>query len=91
MFCGSAAGNVGIRLLLDALVSYMPSPADVPQMTAQRPDGEEVTLSSDPAGPLAAYVWKTIADPYVGKISYFRVFSGTLKADSRVYQPTQRQ
>jgi elongation factor G len=89
VFCGSAAGNVGIRLLLDSLVSYMPSPSDVPQMTAQRPDGEAVTLSSDPTGPLAAYIWKTIADPYVGKISYFRVFSGTLRADSRVYsQPS---
>jgi elongation factor G len=89
VFCGSATGNLGIRLLLDAMVDYMPSPSDVPQMMAQRPDGEEVGLSSDPAGPLAAYVWKTIADPYVGKISYFRVMSGTLKADSRVYsQPS---
>jgi elongation factor G len=84
VFCGSAAGNLGIRLLLDAIVDYLPRPLDVPQMIAQRSDGEEMTLSSDPAGPLAAYIWKTIADPYVGKISYFRVFSGTLKGDSRV-------
>ena len=85
VFCGSAVGNLGIRLLLDALVGYMPSPADAPHVTAQRPDAEEVTVSSNAAGPLAAYIWKTIADPYVGKISYFRVYSGTLKADSRVY------
>jgi elongation factor G len=51
---------------------------------AQRPDGDEVSLMSDSSGPLVAFVWKTIADPYVGKISYFRVFSGTLKADSRL-------
>jgi elongation factor G len=89
VFCGSAVANVGSRLLLDALVSYLPSPVDVPRITIERSDSEEVTVSPDPSGPLAAYVWKTVADPYVGKISYFRVFSGTLKADSRVYsQPS---
>jgi elongation factor G len=85
VFCGSALSNVGPRLLLDALVEYMPSPADTPPATAHRPDGEEVSLIADSTGPLVAYVWKTIADPYVGKISYFRVYSGVLKADSRVH------
>jgi elongation factor G len=85
VFCGSAMANLGIRQLLDSLVAYMPSPADAPQVTALRPDGEGLTLDSDAAGPLVAYLWKTIADPYVGKISYFRIFSGTLKADSRVF------
>jgi elongation factor G len=84
VFCGSAMRNVGTRLLLDALVGYMPSPLDRPEELAQRPDGDEVSLMSDSSGPLVAFVWKTIADPYVGKISYFRVFSGTLKADSRL-------
>jgi elongation factor G len=84
VFCGSAMRNVGTRLLLDALVGYMPSPIDRPEELAQRPDGDEVSLMSDSSGPLVAFVWKTIADPYVGKISYFRVFSGTLKADSRL-------
>jgi elongation factor G len=84
VFCGSALANVGMRQLLDALVDYMPSPADAAPATAQRPDGEEQSLSADPDGPLVAYVWKTIADPFVGKISYYRVFSGTLKTDSRV-------
>jgi elongation factor G len=85
VFCGSALANTGVRMLLDALVDYLPSPTDRPPLTAASPEGTEVTLAADPAGPLVAYVWKTIGDPYVGKISYFRVCSGTLKADSRVY------
>jgi len=85
VFCGSALTNVGVRALLDALVAFMPSPAEAPAYTAQQPDGEAVTLPADPTGPLAVFVFKTVADPYVGKLSYFRVISGTFNSDSRVW------
>jgi elongation factor G len=85
VFCGSAQNNIGIHLLLDAMVAFMPSAAERPAPLAQRPDGDEVVLRPDATGPLAVFVWKTVADPYVGKISYFRVFSGTMRGDSRIY------
>lgn len=85
VFCGSALSNIGIRPLLDALISFMPSPIQRPPFNAKRPDGEEVILTADAAGPLAAFVWKTVADPYVGKLSYFRVISGILRSDMRAY------
>jgi len=85
VFCGSASTNNGIRALMDAVVAYLPGPIDVPGTSAERPNGDAVALSADPSGPLAVYVFKTLADPYVGKISYFRVFSGTFSSDSRVY------
>jgi elongation factor G len=85
VFCGSAVNNIGMRALMNALIAAMPSPADAPAIVAQKPDGTEVTLAPEATGPLAAFVWKTVADPFVGKISYFRVYSGTLRSDSRVY------
>jgi elongation factor G len=85
VFCGSALTNQGVRNLLDAVVAHLPSPADAPAHTAQRPNGDEVSLSADAIGPLAVFVFKTLADPYVGKISYFRVISGITRADSRLY------
>ena len=89
VFCGSAANNVAIRPLMDALVAYMPSPAQRPAVAAKRPNGEEVILSADAAGPVVVFVWKTVADAYVGKISYFRVVSGTFHGDNRVWsQPS---
>lgn len=85
VFCGSALNNIGIRPLLDALVGFMPSPTASPVRVAQTPNGEEVALPADPTGPLAVLVFKTVADPYVGKLSYFRVVSGTFNSDSRVW------
>ncbi len=85
VFCGSALSNIGVRPLMEALISFMPNPTQRPPFKAKRPDGEEVTLTADAAGPLAAFVWKTVADPYVGKISYFRVISGVLRSDMRAY------
>jgi elongation factor G len=84
VFCGSAVNNVGIRPFMDAIVSFIPDPAARP-VVAQRPDGTEETLKADATGPLAAFVFKTVADPYVGKMSYFRVYSGVMRGDSRVY------
>ena len=84
VFVGSATKNIGTRRLLDAMVSFMPSPAEVCVRARNAATGEEVELSADPAGPLVAQVFKTMADPFVGKLTYFRVFSGTLTSDSRV-------
>ncbi|HZP58658.1 MAG TPA: elongation factor G [Dehalococcoidia bacterium] len=84
VFVGSAAKNIGVTAFLDAIVADGPSPADVAPRIA-RADGGEEPLKADPAGPLAALVFKTSADPFVGKLTYLRVVSGTLKADSHVW------
>ena len=85
VFCCSALNNVGVRALMNAVTAFMPAPTNVAPRVAQKPDGQEVLLPADPAGPLAAFVFKTVADPYVGKISYFRVVSGVVRGDMRVY------
>jgi elongation factor G len=84
VFCGSAVNNIGVRTFMDAIAGFLPDPTSR-KVVATRADGEEEELSADATGPLAAFVFKTVADPYVGKISFFRVFSGILTADSRVY------
>ena len=83
----AATGNeLGVAPLLDKFVNLMPSPAERPAVTAEGKKGEEELTASD-SGPLAAYVWKTTADPFVGKQTFFRVYSGTISADSRVWNP----
>ncbi|MGQ9517718.1 MAG: elongation factor G, partial [Anaerolineae bacterium] len=84
VLCGSALKNIGIRALVDAFVDYLPSPAERVIIGKRQSTGEEVELRADPSGPLVARVFKTTADPYVGKLSYFRVLSGTMHSDSRV-------
>jgi len=81
-----AAGGheLGIFPLLNAIVDLMPSPTQRPAVVAQGKDGEEKLECAD-TGPLAAYVWKTTADPFVGKMTYFRVFSGSIQGDARVW------
>lgn len=79
-----ASDQVGISQLLDAFLALMPSPAEAPAVKAQGAKGEEELKASD-AGPLAAYIWKTTADPFVGKITYGRVYSGVLNSDTRVW------
>ncbi|GIW08841.1 MAG: elongation factor G [Dehalococcoidia bacterium] len=81
---GSALANKACSLLLDALVDLAPSPIDRGPFPATV-QGKETELTADPDGPLAALVFKTSADPFVGKLTYFRVYSGTLKADSHVF------
>jgi elongation factor G len=86
VLCGSAAMNVGVVPLMQAIIQLLPSPVQAAPCLAQHlATGDEVKLQGDPAGDLAALVFKTVADPYVGKLSYFRVFSGTLESDSRVH------
>ena len=82
VFCGSAVNQQGLDMLLYNLKVLLPSPADVPTVLAEDAAGEPVEVTCDPAGPLAAYVFKTVADPFVGKLSYVKVASGTLKSDS---------
>ena len=86
VLCGSAAMNIGIQRLMDALVQNAPSPVEASPFPVASPvSGDKVQLRADSAGELAALVFKTMADPYVGKLSFFRVYSGTLESDSRVY------
>ncbi len=84
VFVSAGSAEIGLARLLDAIVDIMPSPVQAPAPTAEGKDGPETLAASD-SGPLAAYVWKTTADPFVGKITYFRVYSGMFTSDSRVW------
>ena len=84
----SATANIGMQTLLDAIVTYVPSPAERP-LHARTPDGEEVDIAMQDAGAAAAFIWKTVADPFAGRITLFRVISGTLKADTSVHNITR--
>ncbi len=85
VFAAAGSAEMGLARLLDALVDIMPSPANVPNVVAQDKAGNPETITPIDSGPLAAYVWKTTADPFVGKITYFRVYSGMISSDSRVW------
>ena len=78
----------GLAPILDAIINLFPSPAEVGPAMAQGKDGDENLLPSD-SGPLAAYVWKTTADPFVGRLTYFRVYSGVMASDGRVWNQTK--
>jgi elongation factor G len=84
VLAGSGTRNIGVRRLLDAVVDYLPSPAERTLTAVHAATQEEVAVKADAAGPLVAQVFKTLADPFVGRLTYFRVFSGTFKSDSRV-------
>ncbi len=89
VFCGSAANNHCVQPLMDAVIEYMPSPADIPATKAAKPGKDEVVeLKAAPDAPLSALVFKTVADPFVGKISLFRIYSGTMKSDSVAFNTT---
>jgi elongation factor G len=88
--CGVATKNLGTTRLLEALVEDLPSPAMRGPVTALDGDGEEIQISPDEDGELVAYVFKTLADPYAGRLNLFRVYSGTLKGDSQVTNVTRR-
>ncbi len=81
---GSATQNIGVKQLLDAVVSFLPDPSGVERKAINEASQEEELLSPNPAGPLVAQVFKTTADPFVGKLTFYRVYSGTLASDSRV-------
>ena len=86
VLCGSATANIGVQPLLQTIVEYLPSPAEVGDIVATNPaTSEEETLTPNELSPLAVLAFKTLADPYVGKLTYFRVYSGLMESDSRVF------
>ena len=89
VFVGSAFKNKGVQPLLDGVVDYLPSPLDVPPVEGKTLDGEEITREADEDGPLAALAFKVQADPHVGKLTYMRVYSGTLRAGSYIMNTTK--
>ena len=85
VLCGSAFKNKGVQLMIDAAVDYLPSPLDVPAIKGTLPDSdEEVERHADDSEPFSALAFKVMTDPYVGKLTFFRVYSGTLQAGSYV-------
>jgi elongation factor G len=92
VLCGSAAMNIGVQPLMRSIIHLLPSPVDAgPYPAKNLATNKEVELACDAAGPLAMLVFKTVADPYVGKLSYFRVYSGTVESDSRVFNGRVRE
>ena len=90
VMCGSALKNKGVQPMLDAVIDYLPSPLDVPPVTGRDPrSGDEAMRPTDASEPFAALAFKIAADPFVGKLAFFRVYSGTLKTGSYVYNSTK--
>ena len=92
MFCGSAYKNKGVQMLLDGVVDYMPSPIDIPAIKGVIPETEEESdRKSSDKEPFSALAFKIVADPYVGKLAFFRVYSGTLSTGSYVFNATKEK
>lgn len=89
VLCGSSFKNKGVQMLLDAIVDYLPAPTDVPDITGTDEDGEEIVRHSSDNEPFAALAFKVMTDPFVGKLTYFRVYSGVLSAGSYVYNSSK--
>ncbi len=91
VLCGSALANIGVQLMLDAVVAYLPAPTDVPEIKGLNPDDETKEESRKPGDnePFCALAFKIATDPFVGKLIFFRVYSGTVKAGSYVYNTSK--
>jgi elongation factor G len=89
VLCAAGTRLIGVPMILDAVVTLLPGPLERPAITATDARGQAVRLEPKADGPLAALVFKTVADPYVGKLSYFRVYSGTLRSDLPVVNATK--
>jgi elongation factor G len=90
VLCGSSFKNKGVQMLLDAVVDYLPSPLDIPPVEGVNPhNGHAVVRNADDDEPFAAIAFKIMSDPFVGKLTYFRVYSGTLRAGSYVYNASK--
>jgi len=87
--CGTAFKNKGVQALLDAVIEYMPSPIQVPDVKGTNDDGEPATRKADDDQPFAALAFKILNDPFVGNLTFFRVYSGTLNSGDTVYVPTK--
>jgi elongation factor G len=92
VMCGSSFKNKGVQLMLDAIVDYLPSPLDLPPVKGVHPDtGAELTRKPSPAEPLAALAFKIATDPFVGKLTFVRVYAGRLTAGTYVYNPNKNE
>ena len=91
VLCGSALKNAGVQRLLDAIVDYLPSPDQVPPPRGVDAEGNAVTRKADDSEPLTALAFKIVTDPYVGRIAYVRIYSGTLNAGESVLNATRRE
>jgi elongation factor G len=90
VLCGSAFKNKGVQTLLDAVVDYMPAPTDVPPIKGVNPDtGEELTRPADDKGPFSALAFKIMTDPFVGQLTFFRVYSGVAESGAHIYNATK--
>ena len=87
--CGTSYRNKGVQKLLDAVLDYMPSPIDIPAIKGVTPDGDEDSRPADDNAPFSALAFKIMTDPYVGKLCFFRVYSGTAKAGDTVYNSSK--
>ncbi len=90
-FCGTALRNKGVQPLLDAVIDYLPSPADIPAVEGADPDDEDIViqLPAEDDAPLSALIFKIVTDPYVGRLAYFRVYSGTLSQGKTLINSTK--
>lgn len=91
VLCGSAYKNKGIQLLLDAVIEYLPSPLDIPPIKGVLEDGTEAERPADDNGPFAALAFKVVADPFVGRLTFFRVYSGHVSSGTYVYNATKEK
>ena len=91
MLCGSAFKNKGVQAMLDAVIEYMPSPADVPPVKGIDDDGGEDTRAGDDEAKFSALAFKILNDPFVGNLTFFRVYSGVLNSGDQVYVPAKEQ
>jgi elongation factor G len=89
VLCGSAYKNKGVQLLLDAVIDYLPSPNEIPHAKATKSDGSVVGVIPDDNAPMAALAFKIAADPFIGRLAYVRIYTGTLKAGSYVINTTK--
>ena len=89
VYCGSGQDNIGVRSLMDGMGKYLPAPSEIEEIARKADTAEPVELVQSETETTAAVVFKTIADPYVGKMSLFRVYSGEVKADSMLYNPNK--
>lgn len=89
VFCAAPTANIGLTPVLDAMLNLLPNPAEAKTVVAKDKNGEDVELPCKDDGPFAAYVWKTTADPFVGKQTYIRIYSGTMASDSRIWNSSK--
>ena len=89
MFCGTAFKNKGVQAMLDAVIRYLPAPSDRPPVKGIDEDEKDATRTPDDKGPFSALAFKIMTDPFVGSLTFFRVYSGTLNAGDQVYNPVK--